>query len=252
MRDALGSVQSVVIFGGGSDIGQAIARRLAAPRHARVVLAGRDPAALAPAAAALRGAGAGTVDCVAFDADATDDHERVAVEAFAGGDVDVAVVAAGVLGDQAEAEADHRAAVRVLRTNTVGCASISLCAARRLRAQGHGTLVVLSSVAGERVRRSNYVYGASKAGLDGLALGLGDSLAGTGVRVLVVRPGFVTTKMTAGLRPPPLSTTAEAVAAAVERGLARQAEIVWVPPVLRLVMAVLRHLPRAVFRRLPL
>ena len=122
----------------------------------------------------------------------------------------------------------------------------------RLRAQGHGTIVALSSVAGERARRSNFVYGSSKAGMDTFLQGLADSLVGSGVRVMIVRPGFVHTKMTAGMEPAPLSTTAEAVADAIVRGLARGSEIVWVPPALRFVMSALRHVPRAIFRRLPI
>jgi decaprenylphospho-beta-D-erythro-pentofuranosid-2-ulose 2-reductase len=128
---------------------------------------------------------------------------------------------------------------------------VCLALARRLRAQGHGTLVVLSSVAGERVRAANFVYGSTKAGIDGFCQGLGDALHGSGVRVLIVRPGFVPTKMTAGRDKAPFSTTPDGVAEVVMRGLERGAETVWAPPVLRVVMAVARHLPRPVFRRLP-
>ena len=111
--------------------------------------------------------------------------------------------------------------------------------------------MVLSSVAGERVRRSNYIYGASKAALDGFALGLGEALRGSGGTVLVVRPGYVHTRMTQGLPAAPLSTTPKQVAAATLHALDTGAEIVWVPGTLRLVLTVLRHLPRNVFRRLP-
>jgi decaprenylphospho-beta-D-erythro-pentofuranosid-2-ulose 2-reductase len=111
---------------------------------------------------------------------------------------------------------------------------------------------VLSSVAGERVRRSNVVYGASKAGLDGLAQGLGDALHARGVRVMVVRPGFVHTRMTRGLDAAPLSTEPGAVARAVVRGLDRGDAVVWVPRSLRWLMLVVRFLPRPIFRRLPL
>jgi len=105
-------------------------------------------------------------------------------------------------------------------------------------------------VAGERVRRANFIYGSSKAGLDGFAQGLGDSLEGSGAGVLIVRPGFVKTKMTAGMAAPPLSTTAEDVAEATARALDRGREIVWVPGTLRWLMLAVRHLPRPVFRRL--
>ena len=161
------------------------------------------------------------------------------------------VLAFGVLGEQAAFEADPMLAVAAARTNYVGAVVGGLVTAERLRRQGHGTLVVLSSVAGERVRRANFVYGSTKAGLDGFAQGLGDSLAGSGARVLVVRPGFVPTKMTAGRPPAPLATTADAVAAAAVAGIAAGKEIVWVPATLRWVFAVFRHAPRSLWRRLP-
>jgi decaprenylphospho-beta-D-erythro-pentofuranosid-2-ulose 2-reductase len=136
--------------------------------------------------------------------------------------------------------------------NFGGAMSAGLAVADRLRAQGHGSLVVLSSVAGERVRKANFVYGATKAGLDGFAQGLGDSLAGTGANVLVVRPGFVHSKMTDGMKAAPFATTPEAVADAVVSGLRKGRRTVWVPGILRPVFAVFRHLPGAVWRRLPL
>ena len=251
MNDALGSPQSVLLLGGSSEIGLAITRRLVQRRAKTVILAGRDPEALKPAADDLRAAGAETVDVVAFDALATDGHDAFVDDVFARhGDIDLVLLAFGILGDQEEAERDTGAALAVLRTNFVGAASVALPAARRLRAQGHGTLVVLSSVAAERARRANFVYGASKAGLDAFCQGLGDSLVGTGVRVVVVRPGFVHTKMTAGRKPAPLSTTPDAVADAVVRGLEKGAETIWAPPPLRFVMSGMRHLPRPLWRRI--
>jgi len=134
----------------------------------------------------------------------------------------------------------------------LAAASASLECGRLLAAQGHGALVVLSSVAAERPRRSLFVYASSKAGIDALALGLHDALAPKGVHVLVVRPGFVKTKLTAHLRPAPLATTPDGVADVVEKGLVDGARVVWAPPPMRWVMTILRHLPHAVFRRLPL
>lgn len=252
MRDGVGTVQDVLVLGGGSDIGLATARRLAGARAGTVVLAGRDPERLEPAAEQLRADGAGTVDTVAFDADDVSGHDDFVTGVFTGRDFDVVILAAGVLGEQEIDEQSADAAAAVLRTNFLGCASAALAVGNRLREQGHGTLVVLSSVAGERVRRSNFIYGASKAGLDGFAQGLGDSLVGSGASVLLVRPGFVRTKMTAGRESVPFSTTADAVAEAIDTALRRGSEIIWVPGILRLVMAVLRHVPRVVFRRLPL
>jgi len=251
VKDSLGAVQSVIVLGGSSEIGVAIAARLARARRATVVLAGRRPEVLEASARVLERAGAGRVETMAFDADDTAEHEAF-VDKVAGliGDIDVVILAFGLLGDQAADEAGGDGAVRVGRTNYVGAVSVGLAVARRLREQGHGTLIVLSSVAGERVRRANFIYGSSKAGLDGFAQGLGDSLAGSGAGVLIVRPGFVRTKMTAGMAPPPLSTTAEDVAEATARALDRGQEIVWVPGTLRWLMLAVRHLPRPVFRRL--
>lgn len=253
MRDALGAVQSVLVLGGGSEIALATVRALVARRARTVVLAARNPDALRESVEELRGLGAATVDAVRFDALATDDHAAFVDEVFdTHGDLDLVLVAFGVVGDQEVAERDGSAAVEVAETNYVGTISVVVPVVERLRAQGHGTVVALSSVAGERARRSNFVYGSSKAGMDAFLQGLGDSLVGSGVRVMVVRPGFVHTKMTAGKDPAPLSTTPEAVADAIMRGLARGSEIVWVPPALRFVMSALRHLPRSIFRRLPI
>ncbi|HLI54798.1 MAG TPA: decaprenylphospho-beta-D-erythro-pentofuranosid-2-ulose 2-reductase [Acidimicrobiales bacterium] len=250
MRDGLGAVGSVVVLGGSSELGLAIAAELCRDRHATVVLAGRRPDALGAASARLVGAGAGRVETVAFDALDTASHDRVLAEAAAavGGDVDVVVVAFGLLGASGGPGED---ATLVAATNYVGAVSAGLAAARLLRRQGHGAIVALSSVAGERVRKANFVYGSSKAGMDGFFQGLGDWLAGTGVEVLVVRPGFVRTKMTAGMKPAPLATTAERVAAETVRALRAGRGVVWVPPVLRLLFIIFRHLPRPLWRRVP-
>jgi len=192
------------------------------------------------------------VEVLPFEAGDLGSHPAVVEEAFAGGDLDVVVLAVGLLGDQLAAEEDVAQALDIVQTNYTSAVSVGLLASQALRAQGHGTLVVLSSVAGERPRRSNFLYGSAKAGLDAFATGLGDALVGTGVHVLVVRPGFVRTRMTEHLEPAPLSTTADAVAEAVADALRTRKQTVWVPGTLRLVMSGLRHLPRPVFRRLPL
>ena len=251
MKDAFGAPQSLLVLGGTSEIGLATAARLAARRTRTIWLAGRPSPALEESADRLRDLGA-DVRTVPFDALDTDRHEETLGKIFADGDIDMVLLAFGVLGDQARDENDCAQALKVVRTNYTGALSAALICGQALRSQGHGSLVVMSSVAGERARRSNFVYGSSKAGLDAFAQGLGDSLHGSGVHVMVVRPGFVRTKMTAGLPAAPLATTPEAVAEAVEDGLRRRAEIVWVPGALRYVMSALRHVPRAVFRRLPM
>jgi decaprenylphospho-beta-D-erythro-pentofuranosid-2-ulose 2-reductase len=253
MNDALGAVQSVLVLGGGSDIALATVRKLIAQRCKRVILAGRDVEALAAPAKELERAGAETVAVEPFDALDFASHEEFADRMFDEyGDIDLVLVAFGVLGDQERAEDDAREALRIVETNYAGAVSSIIPVKRRLEAQGYGTIVVLSSVAGERARRSNFVYGSSKAGIDAFCQGLGDSLQGTGVRVVVVRPGFVHTKMTAGQPKAPLATEPEAVADAIVAGLGRGTEIIWAPAPLRVVMSALRHTPRAVFRRLPI
>ncbi|MEV3860298.1 decaprenylphospho-beta-D-erythro-pentofuranosid-2-ulose 2-reductase [Streptomyces sp. NPDC050095] len=250
MKDAFGTPQSLLILGGTSEIALATARRLVARRTRTVWLAGRPSPALDSAAAQLRDLGA-DARTVPFDALDAESHEELLGKVFAEGDIDMVLLAFGILGDQARDEGEPMSAVRVAQTNYTGAVSAGLVCARALQAQGHGSLVVLSSVAGERARRANFIYGSSKAGLDAFAQGLGDALHGTGVHVMVVRPGFVRSKMTAGMAEAPMATTPEAVAQAIEIGLRRRSETVWVPGTLRVVMSALRHVPRPVFRKLP-
>ncbi|MEX1006978.1 MAG: decaprenylphospho-beta-D-erythro-pentofuranosid-2-ulose 2-reductase [Acidimicrobiia bacterium] len=253
MQDSLGSVQSVLVLGAGSDIAHATLRALVKRRARTIVLAAREPASLVPLAEELRALGADKVETIAFDARDTEHHAALIDDVFGRvGDIDLALLAFGVLGDQAQAERDPDAAVDIARVNYLGSVSVGVPLAQKMRAQGHGAIVAMSSVAGERARRSNFVYGSSKAGMDAFFQGLGDSLVGSGVKVMIVRPGFVHTKMTEGMDPAPLSTTADAVAVAIVHGLERGSETVWVPPTLRYVMSALRHVPRPIFRKLPI
>jgi decaprenylphospho-beta-D-erythro-pentofuranosid-2-ulose 2-reductase len=253
MNNALGDPQSALVLGGTSDIARATLAAMVARRLRTIVLAGRDVDALGAVAADLKALGATTVEVETFDALAPGDHAEMVGRVFdRHGDIDVALVSFGVLGDQNKAEHDNVEAARIVATNYLGAVTTCLPLARRMADQGHGTIVVLSSVAGERARRSNFVYGSSKAGLDAFAQGLGDALHGTGAAVMVVRPGFVRSKMTAGMDDVPFTTTPEAVADAVVAGLAKGAEAVYVPPVLRYVFSVIRHVPRPLFRKLPI
>ncbi|HCB04148.1 MAG TPA: decaprenylphospho-beta-D-erythro-pentofuranosid-2-ulose 2-reductase [Nocardioides bacterium] len=251
MLNALGEPQSLLLLGGTSDIALAVAERYAATGGIRVVLAAR-PGPRRDAAAARLGALGHTVEALDFDATDTASHPALVEQAARAGDIDVSVVAFGVLGDEEEAWQDHDAAVRLAQVNYVGPISVGTALAGQVRAQGHGAIVFLSSVAGERVRRSNFAYGASKAGADGYYLGLGEALREHGGQVLVVRPGFVHTKMTEGREPAPLAVSAEEVADAVVAGVAARKELVWVPTAMRFVMSGLRHVPRPLFRRLPI
>ncbi|GAA2098508.1 decaprenylphospho-beta-D-erythro-pentofuranosid-2 -ulose 2-reductase [Microlunatus panaciterrae] len=251
MIDALGAPQALLLLGGTSDIALAIARRYAAVRPVRVVLAARPSERRSAAAAELTAAGC-TVTEIDFEARDTDSHAAAMEQAFAGGDIDVAVVAFGLLGDAEQAWTDPAEALRLAEVNYVAPVHVGVLLANKLKHQGHGTIVALSSVAGERVRRSNFVYGSTKAGLDGFYLGLGEALRDSGVRVLVVRPGFVKSKMTEGLEPAPMAVTPEEVAEATVAAVKEKRELIWVPAPMRAVMSGLRHVPRPLFRRLPI
>jgi decaprenylphospho-beta-D-erythro-pentofuranosid-2-ulose 2-reductase len=161
------------------------------------------------------------------------------------------ISAAGVLIPQPILDRDPLEAGRMVETNFTGHVTTLLGAAGHLRAQGHGTIVILSSAAAVRARRGSFVYGAAKAGLDAFGQGLTDALHGTGVRVLLVRPGFVTGRMTAGLRAAPLATTPAAVGEAVAAALARKEQgVVWVPGALRVLAPALRLIPRPIWRKI--
>jgi short-subunit dehydrogenase len=241
---------TVLLLGGRSEIGLAVARRLADGR--KVVLAARRKADLDESERTLLEAGATEVARVEFDADDVTGHRPVLDEIFGRhGPVDVVVVAFGVLGDQRRAESDTAHALSIVHTDYVAHVGVLTELADLLRAQGSGALVVFSSFAGVRVRRANYVYGSAKAGLDGFACGLADALHGSGVRLLLVRPGFVIGKMTEGMSPAPFSSTPDKVADATVAALRRGRGQVWVPAALRPLAAVMRLLPRAVWRRLP-
>ncbi|MGH8996111.1 MAG: SDR family NAD(P)-dependent oxidoreductase [Acidimicrobiales bacterium] len=253
MTDAFGHPDSVLVLGGTSDIARAVVRRVVADRCRKVALAGRDPAALAAAAKEASDAGADTIDTIPFDAIDVDRAAAVVDSGFAAlGRVDLVVVAVGVLYDD---EADERDPDRVADCITVNftwpAAALSRVAVR-FRDQRAGQAVVLSSVAGVRVRRANYIYGSAKAGLDAYARAVNQTLAGSGAGVTVVRPGFVQTKMTEGRAVRPLSTTPDAVATDIVKGLERRAEVVWSPAVMRALFGVFGLLPEPVWRRLPM
>lgn len=251
-RAASAAPSWVLLLGGRSEIGLEVVRRLVAGGTRTVVLAARRAEDLGDEEAALREAGATCVQRFEFDADDLYTHAPLLDEVVARhGPLELVVVAFGVLGDQARAERDPEHVVAVLHTNYVAHAALLTLVADRLREQASGRVVVFSSVAGVRVRRANYVYGSTKAALDGFASGLADSLHGTGASLLLVRPGFVVGRMTAGMDPAPFSSTPGQVADAVVAALACGRGEVWVPPVLRWVFAGMRVLPRPVWRRLP-
>jgi decaprenylphospho-beta-D-erythro-pentofuranosid-2-ulose 2-reductase len=249
--DAVGNPQSLLLLGGTSEIALATAERYAARRPLRVVLAARPSPRLDAAAQRLDRVGA-TVATLPFDAADTASHPAVIEKAFADGDIDLTLVAFGLLGDQEKAWTDHDSAVELAQVNYVGAVSVGVLLAQALQRQGHGALVALSSAAAERPRRANFSYGSTKAGLDAFYTGLTDALRPAGIKVSVIRPGFVHTKMTAGMKPAPLSVTPEQVADVIVDAVAQGREQAWAPAPMRYVMSALRHVPRQIFRRLPI
>ena len=249
MIDAVGNPQSILLLGGTSEIGLATVEAFASDRPLRVVLAGRPSPRLDAAKARLEARGC-AVEVIPFDAREGD--VEVVAKAFTSGDIDVALVAFGLLGDNEKAWTDVATAVELAQVNYTAAVGVGVALGERMTAQGHGSIVAFSSVAGERARRSNFVYGSTKAGLDAFYSGLTEALRPVGVHVTVVRPGFVHTRMTEGLKPAPLSTTPEAVAAVVVDAVRTHKELVWAPAPLRFVMSALRHVPRPIFRRLPI
>jgi decaprenylphospho-beta-D-erythro-pentofuranosid-2-ulose 2-reductase len=237
----------VLLLGATSEIGLAIIRAMQLPAGSHVVLAGRDRDGVIDAAAMLpKGV---TWTASPFDALEPGTVERAVVEAFQADPIDVVIPAFGVLGDQSQMEQHRAMADELLVVNVVAQIRALLTAADCLRKQHSGTLVVLSSVASVRPRRANYVYGASKAALDACARGLSDSLAGSGVHVLLVRPGFVIGRMTRGMTPAPLAVTPDRVGAAVAKALRSGRSVVWVPPLLRFVAVGMRLVPPPLWRR---
>lgn len=251
MENAFGIPQSALVVGGASEIAIAVLKAMADKGLERVVLAGRSAKSLEAAAAGLRDSGIANVTTMEWDAADARSQESLTDTAFGEGvEFDLVLLAAGVLGSTPGAEAEPGEAIPVMETNYVAPAVASLAVAKHMKTQGHGVIVLLSSVAAVRPRRANYVYGSSKAGIDFFCRGLSEALAGTGVRIVVVRPGFVRTKMTAGMEDAPFSTTADAVGVEVLRGLARKVPVVWVPSILRWVSLAMRHLPGLVWRKL--
>ena len=240
-----GSPPRILLLGGTSEIGLAILAALGAPADTRVILAGRDEQRLAAAGKELPY----QVQTHGYDAVETGRHQAFADAIFDDGPLDMVISAAGVLIPQEDVERDVGRAAEMVETNFTGHVTSLLAIAARMRAQGRGTIVVLSSVAAVRPRKANFVYGAAKAGLDAFARGLTDSLHGTGVRVLLVRPGFVIGRMTAGMAPAPMSTTPDKVGAATAAALRGRETAVWIPAPLGGLALALRLIPRPLWRR---
>ncbi|MDI6629047.1 decaprenylphospho-beta-D-erythro-pentofuranosid-2-ulose 2-reductase [Rhodococcus sp. NPDC079359] len=251
--DAVGNPQTILVLGGTSEIGLAITEEYLSKSPARVILAALPNDPLRESAVAqLNAKGAKSVDIIDFDALDTASHPKVIDAAWAKGDVDVAIVAFAVDFDAEQLWQDQRKAVLAANINYTASVSVGVLLGEKMKAQAYGRIIVMSSVAGERVRRSNFVYGSTKAGLDGFYLGLGEALREFGPRVTVVRPGMVRTKFSAHVKEAPMTVDKEVIAKLAVNASRKGTPLIWTPAPWRLVMMVLRHVPRPIFRKLPI
>lgn len=234
----------VLLLGARSDIGGEIAVRICSGRE--VVLAARGSDGLDDVKRRLLAAGATVVRAVNFDATNLDSHRRIVREA---GEVTSAIVAFGILGDQELAERDEREAARIATVDYVAQVNMLTVLADEM---ARGEIFAFSSIAGWRARRANYVYGSTKAGLDAFCQGLSDRLHGTGLNLILARPGFVIGAMTEGMKPAVMSVTPDVVAdAVVEAAVKGRSTTVWIPRRLAVLATIMRLVPRPIWRHMP-
>lgn len=254
MKNGLGVPQNIVLFGATSDIGCEIVQQMIQPGVANVVLVSRNIEAAESRWATVLGEDPQVnVHHVRFDGGDADSM----VEVVNGiidevGDLDVVVVAHALLGSETDFLQNPVAAASIAAVNYSATVVLLLAVGEQMKKQGYGRLCLLSSVAGVRVRWSNAVYGSSKAGVDAFALALDGEMRRFGASLLVVRPGFVTTKMTAGLKKAPLATTTAVVASETVKAIRGNGSILWTPKAFKFIFGVFRLLPEALWRRLPL
>ena len=237
----------VLILGAASGIARAVAHSFAEAGHP-IQLAARDADRLGADAADLRTRYGVEVSLHDFDALTLDAHGDFidALPALP----EVAICAVGTMGDQPQSEADPQAAAHVMRSNFEGPASVLAHLANRMEARGSGTIVGISSVAGDRGRASNYVYGAAKAGFTAFLSGLRNRLAQKGVHVVTVLPGFVRTSMLDGMETPgPLTAEPTEVGAAILNAVQKRKNVIYTRGIWRLVMAVIRNIPEPIFKK---
>jgi decaprenylphospho-beta-D-erythro-pentofuranosid-2-ulose 2-reductase len=245
-------MQKVLIIGATSAIAEATAR-LYASRGDALYLMARDKEHLAVLSRDLVIRGARDVATAVFDSRTHEFHRSLLESAVSTMDgIDVILVAHGTLPDQAACEKDPARMREAFEINALGTMSLATVAANLLEAQGSGTLAVIGSVAGDRGRKSNYVYGASKAALHTFLQGLRNRLAGKGVRVITIKPGFVDTPMTAAFEKGPLWTAPETIARGIVDAIDRGRDVAYLPWFWRLIMLVIASIPERVFKRLSL
>ncbi len=238
----------ILVLGATSAIAMAVARQLVTP-SAHFFLVARSKEKLTAVAQDLLVRGAGRVDMLVADLDDTQQHAPMLnVASSQLGAIDLTLLAHGVLGDQDAAERDYFAAEPALVTNFLSPVSLLTWLANYCVSQGRGTLAVITSVAGDRGRKSNYVYGASKAGLDAFLSGLRNRCDRSGVQVLTIKPGFVATPMTAHIPRNRLFATPERVATDILKAVRKRKDVVYVPWFWRPIMAIIKAIPEPIFK----
>jgi len=254
VRSATGSFGTIVLFGGTSELGSSTVQHLVTPSVRHIVLVSRNiDAAEATEQQFLSEAPDAEVHHIRFDgADSATMAQIVDEVVSIAGDIDVAVIAHALLGQDVDGYQNPSDVQNVVDVNVTATIALMYALAARMRVQKHGTICVFSSVAGVRVRKANALYGASKAAIDAFALALGHDLRDCGVSVVVVRPGFVHTKMTANMKVAPFATTPDVVGRKAADGIRKQDDVVWVPGVMRFIFGVFRVLPESLWRRLPI
>lgn len=252
MINAVKQPSKIVLLGGTSDIGIAIVQEFLKKGPIDVVLAARlDSPRLSEAHRALEEYGARKISHVEFDATHIDQHRDTINTIFAEGDVDIAIIAFGILPDPDAAWKNHNVAVDNATVNYTAGVSVGSLLAQKFLEQGHGQFIALSSVAGEVIRKSNFAYGSAKAGFDGYFRGLGYNLEDKGIRTLVVRPGQVRTRMTKDLKDAPLTVDPEQVAIKTVDAYWAEKSLIWVPGIFHYIMFFLRRTPTKILKKLP-
>lgn len=245
-------MKKILVIGATSTIAEATARLWAAEGH-QLYLIARNAQQLQAVAADLCVRSGRQVGHVVLDATDFARHAGALDSAFAFlGQVDIVLIAHGHLPDQRRCEADAREAVAAMEVNALSVISMLTELANRMERQGTGTLAVIGSVAGDRGRQSNYVYGAAKAMVDVFLQGLRNRLHASGVHVLCIKPGFVDTRMTAALRKGALWASPQTVARGIVAAIGRRADVAYLPGFWRLVMFVIRAVPEPMFKRMKL
>jgi decaprenylphospho-beta-D-erythro-pentofuranosid-2-ulose 2-reductase len=241
---------NILALGATSAIAEATLR-LFAVRGARFFLVARNPDKLNAVASDLLTRGAASVATHVMDLDDTPAHPAMLADAAENlGTIELALLAHGILGDQQEAEASYSATETVLGTNFMAPVSLITWLANYFEASHQGTLAVISSVAGDRGRKSNYVYGASKGALNIFLDGVRNRIDRSGVHVLTIKPGFVATPMTAHLPQNALFATPAKVADGIFKAVKQRKDVVYVPAFWALIMLILRTIPRRIFKKL--